>query len=412
VTEIRAFPAHVVRPGWAARVVSPMHDALRPEQRESIRRSNPDSYLHVTMRQDDPDGGGDPDKIATRSMAALSRLLDAGAFRSFDEPSIYAYRLRAEDHIQTGLVVEVPVAAFAAGEVRLHENVQPARVSALQRHLEAVPARSDPVALMHRPSADLTDIVSAVTDAEPVLQIEPDPDVAQSVWRITDPDVIAGIGAALAAEVLYVADGHHRVGASVAAWKDHGRPDHGAILCVVFPTDQLEIRAFHRLVRGPVDARALRAGLADGFALEVLEGPAPERGAIDVYVGGEWLRALPRDPGRHEGAEAFDVASLHRDILGPLLGLADPADARIEYVSDLEPVEGLARRADADDGAAFALAPPPVVELLDVADRGEVVAPKSTYFHPKPRSGVFVRLLDSVPGDREPKEQGWHLGSA
>jgi uncharacterized protein (DUF1015 family) len=412
VTEIRAFPAHLVRPEWAARVVSPMHDAMRPEQRESVRRSNPDSYLHVTMRQDDPDGGGDPEQMAVRSMAALTRLLDAGAFRSFDDPSVYAYQLRAKGHIQTGLVVEVPVAAFAAGEVRGHENVQPARVSALQRHLEAVPARSDPVALMHRPNAALTDIMRSATDAEPVLQIDPDPDVGQSVWRLTDPNVTEAISSALATEVLYVADGHHRVAASVAAWKDQGCPDQGAILCVAFPTDQLEIRAFHRRVRGPIDVGDLRAGLAADFTLDAIAAPSPERGTVEVYAGGEWLRAVPRITQRPAGAEGFDVALLHRDILGPLLGLADPADVRIEYVSDLEPIEGLVERSDMDDGAVFALAPPTVADLLDVADRGEIVAPKSTYFHPKPRSGVFVRLLGSVPGDREPKEQGWHHGNA
>lgn len=404
MSEIRAFPAHIVRPEWAARVISPMHDALRPEQREAIRRTNPDSYLHVTMRQDDPDGGSDRDLLAARSNAALARLLEAGAFRSFDEPSIYAYQLRTDDHVQTGLVAEVPVSAFDAGQVRVHENVQPARVSALKHHLEAVPARSDPVALMYRPDPGVRIIVEGAMDKEPILQADPDPDVGQAVWRLEAPEAIEGIAAAFADEILYVADGHHRVAAAVEAWNDRGRPSEASVLCVLFPTDQLVIRAFHRRVEGPVEAAALTKRLRHRFALTPLVGPAPERGAIDVYVGGEWLRAAPKDASRPPGAEGFDVALLHRDILGPSLEITDPADPRIEYVSDLEPIAGMIERCNADGGAAFALAPPLVSELLDVADRGEVVAPKSTYFHPKPRSGVFVRLLDSVPSDREPKE--------
>ena len=404
MSEIRAFPAHVVRPEWAGRVVSPMHDALRPEQREAIRRTNPDSYLHVTMREDDPDGGTDRDELATRSNEALARLLEAGAFSSFDEPSIFAYQLRTADHVQTGLVAEVPVSSFDAGQVRIHENVQPARVSALKHHLEWVPARSDPVALMHRPDVSVTDLVKAVVDAEPILRIDPDPEVAQTVWRIEDHRAIERIAEAFADEVLYVADGHHRVAAAIEAWNDRGRPKDDAVLCVLFPTDQLVIRAFHRRARGPVDAPAFSKSLQDRFELNPLGGPSPEPGAIDVYAEGEWFRAAPRDASRPAGAEGFDVALLHRDVLGPALGLADPADPRIEYVSDLEPIDAMIGRCDEDGGVGFALAPPPVSELLDVADRGEVVAPKSTYFHPKPRSGVFVRLLDSVPGDRGPKE--------
>jgi uncharacterized protein (DUF1015 family) len=393
VTEIRPFPALVVRAAWADRVVSPMHDALRPEERAAIRASNPDSYLHVTRRTDDPDVDAGPDALAELGRAALARLLAADAFEEFPDPSCFVYRLEADGRAQQGIVAEVPVAAFAAGEVCGHEDVDPDRVEAIRRHLEAVPARSDPVAVMHRPDSSVARAIKEATDREPLLVIGPADGLGQTVWRLGEPDALQAVVAGLATEVLYVADGHHRVAASIAEWELAAPSDQAAILCVLFPTDELRVLAFNRLVRGPVDAEVLRRGLEERFAVEQIVAPDPSPGSFDVYANGRWLRAKQHDPVWPSEAGGLDVARLHRDVLGPILAVEDFDDPRLEFVPELVPVVELTDRCDEEGGALFLLCPPSVEELMNVADRGQVVAPKSTYFHPKPRSGVFLRLL-------------------
>jgi uncharacterized protein (DUF1015 family) len=394
VTTVRPFPGLVVRQDWASRVVSPMHDALAPEERAAIRAANPDSYLHVTRRTDDPDSNGGPDALATESRAALNRLLEAGAFRSFPRAGCFVYRLAASGHIQTGVVAEVPVAAFESGDVRGHEDVDPGRVEALELHLEGVPARSDPVAIMHRPHPEVSGVIKGVVDREPVVRIGSPDDLEQIVWHLEETEGLGAVTAGLAEQILYVADGHHRVAASIAAWERAGRPPGAGILCVLFPTDELQVLAFHRLINGPIDPMALRRALDERFVLDEIVRPDPSPGSFDVYLEGRWSRAMRRDPSRPEGAAGLDVARLQDEVLGPMLGVHAFGDPRLEYTSDLVPRDELVTRCDAAGGVLFLLHPPSVDELMDVADRGDTVVPKSTYFHPKPRSGVFLRLVD------------------
>jgi uncharacterized protein (DUF1015 family) len=247
---------------------------------------------------------------------------------------------------------------------------------------------------MHRPDPVVVRAIKSVVDGEPVVRIGSPKDVEQTVWRLTDAEGLNGITARLADQVLYVADGHHRVAASIEAWERAGRKAEAGVLCVLFPTDELQVLGFHRLVHGPIDVASLRRALGDRFELDGIERPDPVPGSVDVYLDGRWLRATPRDPSRPTGAAGLDVARLQDAVLGPMLGLPASGDPRLEFAPDLESPDELARRCDEAGGALFLLHPPSVDELMDVADRGDTVVPKSTYFHPKPRSGVFLRLVE------------------
>lgn len=398
MTEIRPFRAAVVRPEWAARVVSPMHDSLTPEERAEIKAANQDSYLHVTSRAGDPGESDDPAVAAAAGTAALERLLGEGAFRELPEPSLFVYRIDAEGSGHTGIVAEVPVEAFKSGDVRGHEDVQPDRVEALSLYLEGVGASSDPVALMFHPDRGLTELFAEIEDEEPMLRIDHEPEVIQRVWRVNDPAAVATITDRLAGEILYVADGHHRVAASIAASERLTDPSGAAVLCVLYPADELRVLAFHRLVAGPV-GRDLRASLEDRFEVENMDAGQAAPGTFAIRVEGGWLRASGRDPARPPGVAGLDVTRLHHEILQPLLGVADAGDPRLEVVPDTVPVDQLAARTDEGGGALFVLAAPAIEELFEVADRGEIVPPKSTYFLPKPMSGLFLRVIPA-PGRR------------
>jgi uncharacterized protein (DUF1015 family) len=403
---IRPIQAWVVRQAWAERVVAPMHDALPGPERAAVRARNPDSFLHVTRRPDDPDADGGPASSAAAGRAALERLLERGAYVQLDRPALVVYRLADGDHTQDGLVAWVPVEAFASGRVRGHEDVQPERVAALRAHLEAIPVRSDPVALIHRPSAEVAAWVARATADPPMVALGGQ--VRQAVWVLDDPAAIDAVGDALADETLYVADGHHRVAASIACWEAAGRPPGAGVLSILFPADRLRILPFHRLLLGPLDPASLTERLAPWARTVPAVAPEPARGTLAVYVDGRWWHATLLDAAR-PGVEGLDVTRLHRDVLDPLVA-AEPA-LRVEFVPGLGPPAALAERVGAERGAAFALAPPSVDQLLEVADRGEIVPPKSTYFDPKPRSGLilaFATVAETATKDfpRQPDVAG------
>jgi uncharacterized protein (DUF1015 family) len=393
VSLLEPFSARIVRPEWADHVVSPMQDSLTPEERATIMAERPYSWLHVSRTPDDLPQGGDEAALDEVASAALQRLLDAEVFEDFPEPALYVYRLRSDEHAQTGIVGEVPHEAFVEGRVLGHEGVQPERVDALETHLERVGATSTLVALMFRADDDVRKIVEAATDEPPLRSFGGD-DLEQTVWRIDDSDAIARLRERLDRQVLYITDGHHRAEASVDLWERAGRPSGGGVPAALFPDDELRMLAFHRRVVGPLpmDTDDLLSRLREHGEVED-EAPEPaERGAFGLYLDGRWYRLTLRPDGSGAGVESLDVTRLHREILEPIFGIGSAGDPGLEFVSAAVPVEELTRRVDEDRGAAFTLVPPTFEQFVEVADRGEQMPAKATFFDPKPRAGLFLSV--------------------
>lgn len=395
VIPLLPFPGWLVHPDWADRVVAPMQDTMSPDERVRIVSSNPDSYLHVTRPAEE---GEDPDDAVAANRAALARLLDADAFRRSEEPALYLYRLRSDRFQQTGVVAEIPVEAFANGQVLGHEAVQPERVESLARHMNVVGVRSELVALMSTSDGELERIRMSTTAGSPSLEITAD-GVGQTVWPIHDPVAVATLSRRLGAGPLYIADGHHRVAAAIRLWEEAGHPNDHRVLCVVYPQHELRMLAFDRRVAGPLDANATFAGLGGVAEVEPADALVRQPAAFGLYLAGRWYRLEPRDRVPVSGVEGLDVTVLHRDLLEPVLGLT-AEDPRLEFVPELVPLEDLVRRCDDDAGAIFILHPPSLAQLMEVADRGEVMPPKATYFHPKPLTGLILRFTDEAEDPR------------
>jgi uncharacterized protein (DUF1015 family) len=389
------FPARIVRAEWAEHVVSPMHDALSREERAAILAERPYSWLHVSRTPDDAMNGEevDPEALDEANAAALSRLLDAGLFEEFPDPALYVYRLRSDDHEQTGIVGEVPPQAFVDGRVLGHEGVQPERVDALGLHLARLGARSTLVALMFRADDDIRKIVEATTDGAPLRRFGTS-DLEQTVWRIDDAESIERIRERLDHQPLYITDGHHRAMASVDLWEAAGRPEGAGVPAVLFPEDALRMLGFHRRVVGPLPMTVddLLSRLRERLTVEEGETQPIERGVFGLYVGGRWYRLIPERGETAVGVESLDVSRLHREVLEPIFGFGESGDPNLEFVSDAVPIEELTRRVDEDGGAAFTLMPPTFDQFVVVADRHEQMPAKATYFDPKPQSGLFLRL--------------------
>ncbi len=391
MTAVRPFPCKIVRASWAARVVSPMLDALTPEQRAVLLAANPDTYLQVTRSETDFDGDVAPEDIRAADAAALQKLIEHGVYDDSD-PAMYVYRLRDANNEHTGLVVEVSVRAFDNGQVRGHESVQDARVDALVRHFGVVPARSELVALLHRGGSLVDAAIATVCQTQPLLQFRGGDGVEQTVWRIDDQDLVATLSTELSSGTHYIADGHHRVAASLQEWENAGRPHGAGVLCVMYPPDQLNLTAFHRRVAGPVESSELLTSLRDrDFVVKEATLATADSGCFGLYVAGNWY-AVSSNQSRPVGVAGVDVSVLHERVLDPVFGIDHVGHARLDVAPPRTPVTELAARCDVDGGALFVLRPPTIDQLVEVADRGEVMMPKTTYFQPKPQAGIFLRF--------------------
>ncbi len=402
------FTGYLVRPEWATRVVPPPAEALRPDERARITASNPDSFLHVTETDEAAETG------ATLAVArdALDRLLTIGAYQWVDEPALYVYRIRHGDWIQTGLVGTLPAAEFDGDRVRLHEGVSERRVEALARHLAEVGAVSSPIALGYRADPGLAELLRPTCAEPPTVAFATEDGAVHTVWRIGDERLGAELSRRLDGRTCYVTDGHHRAAAakragspgdfggagpaSIAARvapeeRNRFGPAHRVVLVICFSHDQLRVLPFHRRVRGPVpDAADRMRGLGEVVSVQE-HGPGfrSDGPAVAVYAGRRWWSVRHSGPPR-PGVAGLLVDILHRDVLAPGFGIAALDDPRLELVSGLVPVESIEARCDADGGVAFLLPAPRIDEVFEIADRGEVMPPKSTFFHPKPRAGMFL----------------------
>jgi len=405
VSVLRPFPGLVVDPEWADRVTTGPYDAYTAVERVAIAESNPYSFLNVTRSQEDVpvEWRDDVDWLIGQCAESMQRIYDAGAYRSHDEPTLFLYRLEADGHVQTGVMGLVPVTEPGDRRVLRHEAVRPGRADLLTRHLLEVGMSSSPISLTYRTDDGLDAAIAAGCASEPVLEADGD-GIHQTVWALSG-EAAQPLVAAMGDRPLYVTDGHHRLAAAVEA--RHRNPgiddDHPLqwTQAVLFPDAEMQVLAAHRRVgdRAGRSADELIDALADIGPLTPCadaDGARPDGpGAIGVYVGGRWFSMdLPAASGTR-AVDLLDVSRLQDTILAPVLAVSDPgSDPLIDYVPEPVGIDSLVQRCDADQRIGFILHPTSVAEMMAVADEDGLMPPKSSYFEPKPRSGVFVRRLD------------------
>ena len=399
---VAPFAGLVVHPDWAERVISRAYDNLSPLQRQALVASNPYSYMNVTRSREDLFDNADlsNDDLVAEGAAALTRLLNAKAFAPTGRPALYLYRLTHKQGVQTGVVCTVPVGGFGDGRIRIHERVHDLRADLLTSHLQGVGATSSPVAMAVRSTAELHNQLFDITSAAPADLEFGSTAVRHQIWTVPD-DYTGSLAAAFHNQVLYVTDGHHRSAAAVRA--QAAEPDDPALartLAVVFPDDQLHVQAFHRLAADQSNRTAEECLAALDEVAETtpvfssMQARPQKRGIAGLYLGGSWHQMdLPSAVG-NGAVNGLDAERLRRSILNPVLG-ADELNQPgvVEYLPASLGLDELARRCDAESRVGFALHPMTVRELMAVADEQGLMPPKSSFFSPKPRSGVFLRVL-------------------
>lgn len=411
--QLSPFRGRLVRQDAAPRVVAPPHDSMTGEQRRAFATSHPDSFLNVLRSP--ADDGPDPAALLAEARATLERLVASSAYDDIEAPAYHVLRLERGDHVLTGIVGTVPVRELG-DRVRPHEETRADKEDDLARHLEVVGVSPPPVGLVHRGPTPVPDLLDEVTQRAPSLQLRHPDGWFEQVWTLVDAHELDRVRAGFAeVPALYLTDGHHRAAAArrLAARK---RATHGSgrvepeapweqLLVAVFPETQLRLLPYHRVVR-PLGDRTpdqVIDVIARDFAVEPLDVTDAEAatptapGTFSVHVGGRWYTVRTRDVGGGgdpaDPVAHLDVTVLQDRILGPVLGIVDPrTDPRLEFVPGTFGLGDVTRRAG-PDGAVFAVPPPDLRQLMAVADAGQVMPPKSTWFEPKLRSGVFLRSV-------------------
>ena len=407
---MRLNPFRALRPTaeLAARVASPPYDVVTSEEAAALAGGNEVSFLHVIKPEIDLPAGTDPysDGVYAQARAAFDRLRNDGVLVRDEDAALFVYRQDAGGHSQTGLVGVCHIDEYRDGTIKKHENTLKPKEDDRTRHVRTLMANAGPVFLTYGDDPAIDAELSAASAGEPLYDLEDELGVRHRVWRVADA---AGLCERFrAVPCAYVADGHHRsasavrVGTELAAENpDHdGSEPYNWYLCVLFAADQLQVLAYNRLV---ADLNGL--GEAE-FLARVDErfergagGPAPARkGEICMYLGGQWHRLVARDRAlAGDAVAALDVSVLQDALLGPILGIDDPkTNKRIGFKGGKGSPAALARQVDEGKAAvAFSLYPTDVRDMMEVADAGDIMPPKSTWFEPKLRSGLLVNVLES-----------------
>ena len=401
---IQPFRGLRPRTEHAQDVAAPPYDVLSSSEARQRAAGKPLSFLHISKAEIDLPADIDPYSPAVYAQSAenFRRLISDGILIRDAAPCYYAYRLSMGEHVQTGLVAAASVADYNSNRIRKHEFTRPDKEDDRVRQIEALAAQTGPVLLAYPDCPDADTLISQATHREPVADATFD-GVRHTVWLIDDATTIAALSAAFdAMPNLYIADGHHRsAAASRVAASQPGNIAAATFLSVIFPAHQMRIMDYNRVVRDlnglSVDSFLARVG--ERFVVSPATGRvAPEKpGVVGMYLGGAWYRLeiRPELVPHHDPVRRLDVSLLSEQLLAPILGIGDlRRDKRIDFVGGIRGAVELERRVDSGEMAvAFAMHATQMSDLMAVADTGEVMPPKSTWFEPKLADGLVSHVI-------------------
>lgn len=407
---IRPFAGLRPRTEDAAAVAAPPYDVLSSEEARQRAGGLPLSFLHISKAEIDLPPDIDPysPEVYAKSAENLHRLIASGVLQRDPCACYYAYRLIMGEHRQTGLVAVASVADYDRNRIRKHEFTRPDKEDDRVRQIEALNAQTGPVLLAHPDNTEAEALIAEATLGQAVADVTAADGIRHTIWKIDDAEHIARIDAVFAAMPnLYIADGHHRsAAASRVAAARRGTEATGDsaefFLAVIFPARQMRIMDYNRVVRdlNGLSVNAFLAAVAERYVMTPASAAvSPEAtGVCGMYVAGQWyhLAVRPDLVPFDNPVRRLDVSVLSEQILQPLLGIADlRRDKRIDFVGGIRGLAELERRVDSGEmTVAFAMHPTQMRELMSVADAGEVMPPKSTWFEPKLADGLVSHVLD------------------
>ena len=412
---IRAFQGLVPDPAQVTDIACVPYDVLNTDEARALAEGKPNTLLRVDRAELELAPGTDPysDAVYARARENFQRLQSNGALRREIAPAIYLYQQRMGAHTQTGLTAVCHVDDYvheraensrAKNIIKKHERTRQDKEDDRTRLIGTLRADTGPVFLTYRDRAEIDAIVAREKTNAPTNDFTAPDGIQHTVWRITDAATIAALVKEFAAlPAAYVADGHHRTASAARVSlelraRGQSTPDSDWFLTVLFPASQLQIMPYNRAAKdlnGHTPDQFL-AAVARTFTLTPTDSDTPAKpGDIRMYLAGKW-HALAWQPAPDaDPAARLDVEGLQQLILAPLLDIADPRTSkRVDFIGGIRGPAELVKLVDSGKAAvAFSMFPTTVEQLMDIADANQIMPPKSTWFEPKLRSGLFIHTF-------------------
>ncbi len=415
MSQLKPFRAYRPRPELAAQVASVPYDVVNTQEAAELAKGNPHSFLHVGRPEIDLPAGIDvhADEVYAKGVANLRGLIANGTLFPENTPCLYVYQQRMGDHVQAGLVGLCSVEEYETGVIKRHEFTRKDKEDDRTRHVTEQAANAEPVFLTYRAVPYIDHIVNDIRKQIPVYDVVTPDGIGHTVWVVSGETVVYELVHLFnGVESLYIADGHHRTAAAIRygqACRDkakaQGIPTDGdepyeSFMAVVFPHDQLKIMDYNRVVKdlNGLSQEAFLAKVREKFDVAVSSHRAAQAPTtFGMYLGNTWyeLKAKPGSFPAADPVRGLDVSILQENLLNPILGIDDPrTNNRIDFVGGIRGMDELERRVKEGCAVAFSVYPTSLTQLMSVADAGEVMPPKSTWFEPKLRSGLLVRMYE------------------
>ena len=411
MAEVRPFAAFRPAEGLADKIAALPYDVYnRAEAREIVEGDD-----YTFLRIDRPETQFEPDhdmyapEVYDKAREMLDNMIADGSFVQEASAVYYIYELIMDGRHQTGIVAASSIDDYQSGVIMKHENTRAEKEADRINHVYTCNAQTGPIFLAYRDRAAIDEVVNKVKANAPLYSFVSDDGIAHNVWVIDSAEDIEKIRSEFAAtDKIYIADGHHRAASAVKVGLRKreenpgytGEEEFNYFLSVLFPDSELKILPYNRVVKDTngLSEEEYFAKLAEIVDIEeVSEAYQPEeKGVFGMYISGKWYKlTMKKEYLNNDPVKGLDVSLLQDYILGPVLGIGDPrVDKRIDFVGGIRGLKELEKRAESDMKLAFSMYPTSIAELFDVADNKMLMPPKSTWFEPKLRSGLFIHKLD------------------
>ncbi len=401
---LKPFTALRPKPELAARICELPYDVLSSEEARAQAAGNPLSFFHISKPEIDLPPATDVHarEVYARGRENFQKLIQDGALQADPQPCFYLYRQIMGRHAQTGVVAAASCQDYLQGIIRKHELTLPDKEDDRVRHIEALDVQTGPASLLYRAVPAVEEFVAGKISDEPAADFTAGDGVRHTSWTIRSAEEIRYIEQAFAqVPSLYIADGHHRSAAAARIFQSRRGAGHsGQFLAVIFPHTRMQILPYNRVLTdlNGWTPKELPKVLRAVFAIDLHSPARPvQPHEVGLYAGGQWLRLVFRQRylGAGNPAELLDAALLQKHVLAPIFGIANPRTSdRINFVGGIRGAAELEKLVDSGPYAcAFAMFPPTTEDMMAIADAGQMMPPKSTWFEPKLRDGMFCHAL-------------------
>lgn len=399
-------------PEVAGRVAALPYDVYNRKEAKLEVEKEPMSFLRIDRAETEfPDEVDTYDpRVYQKAKELLEKMIGNGTLLTDDKECYYVYELIMDGRSQTGMVACASIDDYLNNTIKKHENTREDKEIDRINHVDICNAQTGPIFLAYRSQSIINDIVDKVKKEVPIYSFTSPDDISHNVWRISEDDRVNTIRKAFASiNSIYIADGHHRAASAVKVGLKrrqenpgyNGSEEFNYFLSVLFPHDQLMIMPYNRTIKdlNGLSEKEFLAKIGNDFDVTLL-GSTPyapaKKAEFGMYLNKKWYRLIAKEALKDikDPVASLDVSILQDYLLHPVLGINDPrTDKRIDFVGGIRGLSELERRVSEDMTVAFSMYPTSITELFDVSDAGKLMPPKSTWFEPKLRSGLFIHKL-------------------